>query len=148
MNAKSYSLNYDGYWREPSISGIPANSGIYTVYSCHHNIAEGTVSIRKLIYIGESMNAKDRILKHERWSDWRRYLQPGEELCFNFSPIIHDRERVEAALINEHKPPANHQHVNDFPYPQTTVSTAGRNALLKAYFTVYTTRSSLYGAIR
>lgn len=145
MNAKSYALNYDGYWREPNISGIPATSGIYTVYSCRHNTAEGTVSIKNLLYIGESANVKDRILRHEKWDEWRRYLKPGEELCFNFTSITLDRERVEAALIYEHKPPANHQYVSNFPYPQTSVSTSGRNVLLKPYFTVYKTLSSQYG---
>ena len=33
MAAKSYSLDYDGYWRVPNISGLPANSGIYCVYA-------------------------------------------------------------------------------------------------------------------
>lgn len=140
MTAKSYSLTYDGYWREPNIGGIPAKSGVYSVYACTHNRTANTVTIKKLIYIGESANVHDRIAGHEKWRDWRRHVGPGQELCFNFAPIFTDRERVEAALINHHKPPENSEYVNYFPYPQTSVSTSGRSALLSGFFTVYTTQ--------
>lgn len=140
MTAKSYSLAYDGYWREQNTGGIPSKSGVYSVYACQYNSSKGTVSLDKLIYIGESMNVHDRIKGHEKWSEWRRHLKAGQQLCFNFAPIGVDRERVEAALINYHKPPVNTEFVNNFPYSQTTVSTAGNNALLSSYFTVYTSQ--------
>lgn len=133
-----YNLNYDGYWREPNISGIPEESGVYSVYSCQYNNPNKTVSIRKLIYIGESQNVNDRISDHEKWEDWQAHLNYGEELCFNFAPISASggRERVEAALIFHHKPPENKEYVNSFPYPETTVSTAGENSHLSSRFTV------------
>jgi hypothetical protein len=31
MAAKTCALTFDGYWREPNISGLPAKSGIYGV---------------------------------------------------------------------------------------------------------------------
>ena len=140
MSAKSYSLKYDGYWREPNIKHIPAKSGVYSVYACTYNKTENTVDLRKLIYIGESQNARDRISGHEKWKAWRRHLNAGEQLCFNFAPITAERLRVEAALINHHKPPENTEFVNDFPYDQTTVETGGRSSLLSQRFTVYRTR--------
>ena len=136
VTARAYSLTYEGYWRERNKSVIPARSGVYSVYACRHSTVNNTVSIRKLIYIGESANVRDRIDGHERTTNWRRHLQPGEELCFNFAPISVDRERVEAALINHHKPPENNEYKHSFPYPQTTVSTSGRNEKLTARFTV------------
>ena len=146
MTAKSYSLTYDGYWREPNISSIPAQSGVYSVYACSYSVSSKKVNIRKLIYIGESRNVRDRINGHEKWPAWRRHLKAGEQICINFAPIGVDRERVEAALINHHKPPENTEYVNDFRYPQTTVATSGRNALLSARFTVYTSqRRSAFG---
>ena len=145
MTAKSYSLTYDGYWRELKIGSIPAQSGVYSVYACRHNASAGTVTIRKLIYIGESQNVRDRISKHEKWNDWRRHLNAGEVLCFNFAPISVDRERVEAALINHLKPPENTEYTNTFPYPQTTVRTSGKNTLLSDKFTVHQTRRSAFG---
>ncbi|MBI1788113.1 MAG: GIY-YIG nuclease family protein [Acidobacteria bacterium] len=141
MAAKTYTLNFDGYWRAPNISGLPANSGIYCAYTCRHNRQENTVSIRKLLYIGEAANVRDRVSGHERWEDWKRHLLPGEELCFNAALIApdSDRQRAEAAMIFHHKPPCNVEYVHVFPYDQTTISTSGRNALLDGYFTVYPT---------
>ena len=109
MAAKSYSLDYDGYWRVPNISGLPANSGIYCVYTCVHNVSAKTVTLSRLLYIGEAGNVRNRIANHERWDDWVRELKAGEELCFNaalISPAA-DRERAEAAMIHHHKPPCN-----------------------------------------
>lgn len=148
MTAKTIRLTYEGYWREPNIGGIPAKSGVYSVYACQHN-NDNTVAIRKLIYIGESSNVHDRIQAHEKWPSWRCYLQAGEQVCFNFAPIGVDRERAEASLIKHHKPPENTEFVDSFPYPQTTVYTSGRNKLLSPVFTVYTTAGlSAYGIYR
>ena len=154
MAAKSYSLDYHGYWRAPNISGLPAKSGIYCVYACVHNVTQKTVTLRGLLYIGEAENVRNRVAKHERWDDWVRELKVGEELCFNaalISPAA-DRERAEAAMIHHHKPPCNVEYVNAFPFDTTTVSTRGKNEKLDGQFTVYTTpatgpqrRASLLG---
>ena len=154
MAAKSYSLDYDGYWRAPNISGLPANSGVYCVYACVHNVSANTVTLHRLLYIGEAGNVRNRIANHERWDDWVRELKAGEELCFNaalISPAA-DRERAEAAIIHHHKPPCNVEYVNAFPFDATTVSTSGKNAKLDGHFTVHTTpatggqrRASLLG---
>jgi len=53
MAAQTFSIEFDGYWRERNKGGIPKESGVYCVYSCVHNVSEKTVSIKKLIYIGE-----------------------------------------------------------------------------------------------
>lgn len=139
MTAKSYSLGYQGYWPEVNAKSIPAQSGVYSVYACRYNRAEDTVSIRKLFYIGEAQNVRNRVAGHEKLPIWRLHLAAGEELCFNFSPIVADRVRVEAALIHRHKPPENSEYVSIFPYETTTVSTSGRNRFLASHFTVYPT---------
>lgn len=145
MTTKTISLEYDGYWREQKIASIPARSGVYTVYACKHNASEKTVTIRKLIYIGESENVRERIQGHEKWQKWRQHLQSGEVLCFNFAPIVADRVRAEAALINYHKPPENTEYVNNFPFDTTTIRTTGRNRFVKDYFTVYRSQRSAIG---
>ena len=149
MAAKSYALTFDGYWRTPNIAGLPAASGIYCVYACTHNAQEGTVSIRKLLYIGEAENVSNRVSGHERWSDWERHLLSGEELCFGAALIApaSDRQRAEAALIHHHKPPCSVEYVDAFSFDETTISTAGRNALLDAYFTVYPTQPNSLAAL-
>ena len=140
MAAKSYSLTYDGYWRDAKVGGIPAQSGVYSVYACRHNSSAKTVSIRKLVYIGEAKDVRDRISGHEKWPRWRRHLHAGEVLCFNLAPIVGGRERVEAALVHHHKPPENTQYVDTFPSEKTTVSTSGENRFLSSSFTVNPTK--------
>lgn len=138
MAKQTYSLDYDGYWREPNKGGIPAKSGVYTVYRATYDQTANTVSLKQIIYIGESSNVQDRIKNHEKTAEWRRHLQRGEVLCFAFAPTpAGSRVRTEAALIHHHKPPANTEYVEAFPFDETTVTTVGRNALLSGRFTVY-----------
>lgn len=134
---KTYTLTFDGYWRDANSNGVPDRAGIYVVYACRHNKAEGTVSLREVIYIGEANLVRTRIQTHEKRPRWKRRLRPREELAFSMAPYSHsDRVRVEAALINRHKPPVNDEHVHSFPYPPTTVSLSGKTALLDTHFTV------------
>lgn len=147
MTAQSFQLQFDGYWREPNKASIPAASGIYCVYTSTYNTQSNTVTLNKLVYIGESKNVRDRIATHEKWPNWRRHLRRGEQITFNYAPIITERERAEAAMINKHKPPENTEYVNDFPYDRTTIKTSGKNALLYKLFTVertYRTASTFY----
>ena len=110
------------------------------MYACTYNPQEKTVSIRKLVYIGEAANVNERVSAHERWQDWERELKRGEELRFNAALISpdSDRQRAEAAMIHHHKPPCNVEYVDSFPHEQTTISTSGKNAELDGHFTVYT----------
>ena len=141
MTAKTYQLNFDGYWREPAISHLPAKSGIYGVYACVHNRAKGTVTLNRLIYIGEAGDVCDRVANHEKWPVWRRQLRQGEELCFNAALIAgdSDRQRAEAAMIFERKPVCNTEYVDSFPFEATTITTSGCNALMQVMFTVLRT---------
>ncbi len=137
MAKQSYDITYQGYWREPNKSGIPAESGVYTVYRATYDKTAKTVSLKQVLYIGESDNVKDRIAGHEKADDWKKHLKSGEVLCYAFAPVgATSRERVEAALIFKHKPPENTEYVDNFPFDETTVSTSGRNALLSSSFTV------------
>jgi hypothetical protein len=138
MTEKTIQLDYEGYWREPNIRGIPARSGLYCVYRCQHN-KHNTVTIHALVYIGESSNVHDRIQGHEKWPYWKRYLQSGEQVCFSFAPINAGREQAEAALINHHRPPENTEFVGSFPFQQATIYTSGRSALLSPAITAYPT---------
>ncbi|MCF7913576.1 MAG: GIY-YIG nuclease family protein [Spirochaetaceae bacterium] len=137
MAEQSYKIDFDGYWREPNKKGVPSKSGIYCVYACTHNSQEKTVSIRKLIYIGESDNVVARIADHEKQSDWESHLKSVEQLCYSFGPVNRaSRERCEAALIFKHKPPENIEYINSFPYDRTTMNLRGKIALLDPSFAV------------
>ena len=89
-------LEFEGYWREVNKGGVPAKSGIYCVYRATYNQSAGTVSLKELIYIGESENAKDRIQGLEKEREWKKHLKYGEILCFSFAPIS-SRFRAAAA---------------------------------------------------
>ena len=147
---KSYILNFNGYWRELGIGGLPAQSGIYGVYAATYNAAQDTVTLNRLIYIGESEDVRARVGGHEKWPLWKRQLRSGEEVCFNVALISGDadRQRAEATMIFEHKPVCNEEYVHSFPFDKTTVTTGGRNVLMTAFFTVYpTSRLEGYGLL-
>jgi len=137
MAAKTISIEFDGYWRDENKGGLPAKSGVYCVYECTHNRTEKTVSLHKLIYIGESGNVRDRVSNHEKRDKWLKYVRQGNELCFSFGGVSSvDRNRAEAAMIFKHKPPVNDEYKDSFPYDKTTMSLSGKTALLNTYFTV------------
>ncbi len=111
---KAYSLAFDGYWREPNVGGLPAKSGIYGVYASTFDTGAGTVTLNRLLYIGEAGDIRDRVSNHEKWQDWKRQMKTGEVICVNaglISPEA-DRQRAEAAMIFKHKPPCNTQYVD------------------------------------
>lgn len=107
MNSMTYPLNFQGYYTKSA--DLPDYSGIYCIYACTHDVHARTVSIRKLLYIGESEDIHDRVSNHERRKDWESKLRNGEVLCFNVAPISpeDDRKHAEVAMIYYHKPPCN-----------------------------------------
>ncbi|HEV2336629.1 MAG TPA: GIY-YIG nuclease family protein [Stellaceae bacterium] len=152
MAAKSFTLKFDGYWLGAAVGGLPVKSGIYGVYASTFNDSANTVTLNRLIYIGESENVQSRVKGHEKWPDWRKQLKSGEALSFNCALISgsDDRQRAEAAEIFKHKPVCNSDYTNNFPFDRTTISNEGNAALFVSPFTVERTedpaskRHSLY----
>ena len=138
MVAKTYELDFRGYWREPNIGGLPAKSGVYGVYRCTHTEGSEKVHLVELIYIGESDNVKSRVAKHEKWEDWLDELRPGEQIRVNVACISpdEDREWAEAAMIHEHQPVCNWEYRDNFPFDTTTILTSKDNALMEKRFKV------------
>lgn len=124
-------LAFEGYWSIPSTGGADW-AGVYCVYATVFN----TTSY--LLYIGESYNVEFRISRHERRGQWIQAAN-GHPLCYGAARynIESERQRLEAAMINYHKPPCNEEHKFSFPYPRTSVVTTGNNANLENYFIVY-----------
>ena len=137
MAEQTFSIEFDGYWRDQNKGGVPAKSGIYCVYECTFNAQANTVSLNKLIYIGESENVHDRIDGHEKYDDWKKHVRSGNELCFSFGAVPGaSRERCEAAMIFKQKPPENTEYRESFPFDETTMNLSGKVALLTPTFTV------------
>ncbi|RQQ28075.1 GIY-YIG nuclease family protein [Burkholderia stagnalis] len=129
MAAQSYDIEFKGYRLESKKAGIPAGSGIYCVYRGVYNAKADTVSLKELIYIGESADINARVVSHDRLDDWSDRLQAGEILCYSYALVPSaDRLRVEAALIHKHTPPLNTEYSNAFPFDETTISVKGDRA--------------------
>ncbi len=134
-------LAFDGYWRQSKVDSIPAHAGVYCVYTCTYNKdvkPRPTVSVDKLLYIGEAGDVRTRISGHECWEKWERHLKPGQVLCFSTASVSPEstRNRAEAALIFKHKPPVNTEYVHSFPFDTTTINASGATARLTTTFTV------------
>ncbi len=138
---KTIQLDFDGYWPEPNVSGLPASAGVYCVYTCTYNKGAKptpTVSIAKLIYIGQADGIRERVTNHELWPTWRKQCTTVQVICFSASLVSPEttRQRAEAALIFKHKPPMNKEYAHSFPFDTTTINASGKNANLAASFTV------------
>ena len=133
MFVKSYALGSRVLART-GCRRLPAASGIYGVYACTFDARAQTVSLWRLLYLGEAANMQDRVLGHEKWPEWRRHLDLGQELCLNAALIFgnDDRRRAEAAMIRQHEPPCNAAYRDSFPFDMTTVTTSGANALMSS----------------
>lgn len=137
MPEKSFTLNFDGYWREERISDLPDYSGIYCVYKCRHNSSESTVAIRRLLYIGEADNVRKWIHNHPMWLMWHQFLKQDEQICISCAEIDpRFRKRVLAACVRKHEPPANSEYRHDFPFDMTRVIIKGKSAFLDSAFVV------------
>ena len=140
MAEKSYTLEFDGYWREPNWSALPAASGVYCIYACTYDSDEKTVSIKRLLYVGESANMQNRVPAEprNRRDKWAKELGRGEVLCASCAKASSaDRDRIEAATIYRHQPPCNVEYINSFPWDKTTISTSGKTRKLAQRFAVY-----------
>ncbi|EKT0593653.1 GIY-YIG nuclease family protein [Morganella morganii] len=141
MSGTTIQLNFDGYWRDDSISDTPNSSGIYCVYRGTRNtsVKPITVNLIELIYIGESGDVRKRLANHDKYDSWKRKLKKGEILLYSVAKVTtskDDRLRAEATLINSCDPVINKEYtqeysaVKSFPFNKTTVKTTGANSFL------------------
>src|SRR5262245_52859658 len=72
MAIDTISLTFKGYFKWTALESIPEESGVYVVYDGVPNPATNDVWLRRVLYIGEAENVRERIVNHERWTDWRR----------------------------------------------------------------------------
>ncbi len=130
-----FRIEFGGFWPDHNKDGVPFESGLFCVYECTYDEQKNTVSLNKLLYIGEADNARDRIANHEKYDQWKKHVRPGNELCFSFGAKgKFNRERCKAAMIYKHKPPKNTEHKDSFPFDQTKVILSGEIALLTETF--------------
>lgn len=129
---KSYSLNFEGYWREVNKKGIPTKAGVYLVYRCVYDAKSNTVGLKDIIYIGQADNLHDRIASHDKLDDFNSQLQQGEELCYSVAAVDSaDLNVVENALIFAQKPVLNDNLKSSFNHGAVTLKLDGRCACMK-----------------
>ena len=137
MKDNIFELNIMGYWRDKNNICLPKLPGVYFVYETTYNRDNDALLFKRLLYIGEAEDVNDRILKHEKYSDWLKYIRYGNELCYAMVQIENDyRERIEAAYIYEHKPTANKEYTDKFPFNKIRIKSTGDTELLNADFTI------------
>lgn len=135
---KEISLNFKGYRRDEKKDSLEERPGIYCVYRCLPSQNTNSVSLKELLYIGESDNICKRLENHNKYEDWRKHLKRGETLCYSRAFISgDDRLRAEAALIYYHEPPENTEHIDHFGYPDTKIVLSGEIKFLENEFIVY-----------
>jgi hypothetical protein len=138
MAKESYTIKFDGFWREGNERDVPQASGIFCVFEARMVLATGQLKPLKLIYIGEADNGRRRITSHPLREEWKKLLGRDHHLCYSFAPVPKEaRKRVAAAMIHHHKPPANTKYLEVFPYDRTNVLTAGKVAMLGSLVTVH-----------
>lgn len=130
-----YKLNFQGYWRinKTDVAEYP---GIYCVYDSSYG------NLTDILYIGgTSRTINARMSEHADDDDgilewvWKA---EGRPLYFSAAKFESnsDIERLEAAMIYQHKPSCNDQLKHHFSYPKTEVLTSGKNHNLSPYFMV------------
>lgn len=125
-----FSLSFQGYYRKAEY--LLPKAGVYCVYRGIYNPSDNTVSLIQLLYIGQSINVRDRHLNHENLEEWKRLLRAGEELEYSMAILPENElERCEAALIYKNKPPCNHTGIDSFGFLPTMLDIKGCAALLK-----------------
>jgi len=131
---KTISLIFKGYWINKT--SVPSKAGIYLVYVGKYDEEKDTVTLHRLIYIGEAENVNDRLSNHEKWQQWEKYISQGERLIFSLVEVTSpDRERAECALIYYHKPLTNDECKDTFPYEKTTIKSSGECKFITSEFT-------------
>jgi len=142
MGKESYTLKFEGFWREGTERDMPQASGVFCVFDARMIFATGAMKPEKLIYIGTAGNASKALDNHPNKPDWKKHLKPGNHICYSFARVPVDKmTRVMATLVHHHKPPENEQYVKVFPFDRTHILLAGQVATLGAFVTVKKSKS-------
>lgn len=125
---REYNITPQGYYRDEIRFRFPEIAALYFVYRSVLNPIVNRVTLKELIYIGETDNLYRRFNEHERRPDFLGNLEQGEMLFYSIAEISiseAERKRVEAALIYELRPRLNVMNIMSFDYDKTVVRVSG-----------------------
>ena len=124
-----FSIDIKGYYRDGSRGLFPNYPGVYFVYRGYFVPHLKTVTLKELLYIGESGDIGTRLNNHERRDDFLSYLHADEELFYSFAVTDNlsdnHRQRIEASLIYELCPPLDTSLTESFGYSSTVIHVLG-----------------------
>lgn len=132
---ETFCLTLHGYWRNTSLETYPSYPGVFFVFEAKKNY--GRVIPLKLLYVGEAEDVgkeisglleENNMLKH--------YIREANTVCFITAQVPEQRERVQAAYVYAHKPPANRRYKYVFPFHPTRIASQGVLTFMKDDFTV------------
>lgn len=127
-----YNIQFEGYWLERNKKYVPAKSGVYMVYRGKYNQGNNSVDLYEIIYIGQSMNMKERIANHDHIQVFEATLNYGETLCYSCAAVDeNDLDIVENALIIAQKPRLNETKQGNLDYSEKRFQVSGRCSLIK-----------------
>lgn len=130
-------INIEGYWREKHRTGITSLPGIFFVYESKHNPATDTISLFRVIYVGEADNVRERINAHPLYSSWKNFVHDGNELSFATAYVDgKKRTQAKAGFIFHLKPLANTNYKDVFPFEKTVITVSGKTNLISTSFEI------------
>lgn len=122
-------LDVQGYYRDQSRKGFPHSAGIYFVYRGVFVPHLKTVTLRELLYIGETEDLYQRHNEHDKRDKFIMKLQEDEELFYSFALTGNiskkQRLRIESTLIYELRPQLNTQNIETYNYDKTIINVLG-----------------------
>lgn len=129
---RTYNIQFEGYWLERNKKDVPAKSGVYMVYRGKYNQEKNSVDLYEIIYIGQSVNMRERIVNHDHIESFENALNEGETLCYSCAAVDeNDLDLVENALIIAQKPRLNETKQSNLDYSEKRFRLTGRCSLLK-----------------
>ena len=132
-------LDFEGYYRRVNWNKLDDISAVYCIYACTYNNGNDTVSIRELLYIGESEQLKTRVTdpNHQGVRKAQKRLKDGEVLCLSYAKVDgRSRLRIENALIFEHQPICCIDDKDSYTHETVKIKTSGKNKYLSKEFIV------------
>ena len=138
--AKTYNLDFQGYWQDKNKGGLPKEPGVYAVYKGTLQ-NDNLVTLEKIVYIGEAEDIHDRhnLKEHEHYKDFVRVCGGADKVWYNAAKVLGGKDellRVENALIYKIKPEINDKEKDSFNYQTTTVVSTGRHSFIPNSYTV------------
>jgi hypothetical protein len=137
MSEETFRINIEGCWTDEKFNEqIPRYPGLFFVFEAKPSAAGAT--LLRLIYVGAADKLREGITSFRKNFDSARYLREGNVLCYHSAWVADaaTRDRVSAAFIYAHKPPANDKYKYRFPFPETHVVCEGKIGFLKQDFIV------------